>query len=279
MRHLLLLPLLCLLVPAASAQVTLTVQPTAAAANEGDTTRVPVTLFTADGNPTPTFIPFTVSQVGGDATNADYAPYTEFGQSFDGNLPAGFFIPPGVASGETILLPIPLEDDALVEGVETTVIQLSSTQATFTNDTFTLTINDNDDTPFSATIDYGTCPEPPATVAAGRTRCNVLVGGTSNVDDAQRFTVFLRIDGAGGESRIAFRGEIKPEAQQTIAPIPLPLKTNFSDPSGPFTVTVVVDTGSVPSPTASARDLDTITFIKAGGSSGPATIRVKPVAR
>ena len=277
--RLLLLPLLCVLAPFAVAQQpTLTVQPTAAAANEGDTTRVPVTLTTADGNPTTTPIQFTVTQVGGTATNADYAPFTDFGQNFDGNLPAAFFIPPNVASGETILLPIPLEDDALAEGVETAVVQLSSMQATFTNDTFTLTINDNDDTPFSANIDYGTCPEPPATVPPGRSECRVLVGGTNNLQVSQRFTIFLRIDGASGFSRIAFRGEIKPGPQQTITSLPLPLNILRSDPAGPFTVTVVVDTGSVPSPTASARDLDTITLIKTAGPGALQPVIARPQA-
>ena len=141
----------------------------------------------------------------GASSNADYAPFEDFnGQDFDGELPATFFIPPNVQSGTTILLPIPTVDDVLVEGQETAVIRLPSSQATFTSDTFTLTINDNDDTPFSATIDYGTCPVPSAMIPASGSRCRVRVGGTSNVERAQAFTVFLRIDGAGGFSRISF---------------------------------------------------------------------------
>ena len=254
--------------PAALAQMpTLTVQPPAAAVNEGDTTSVPVTLTTASGGSITSDIFFTITQTNvgapGASSNADYAPISALGQSFNGELPATFVIPAGVPSGTTILLPIPIEDDVLVEGQETAVVQLSSSQATFTNDTFTLTINDNDDTPFSATIDYGTCPEPPATIPAGRSRCRVLIGGTSNVDQAQRFTVFLRIDGPGGFSRISFRGEIKPAAQSTITPRLVPLRSRRTDPAGPFTVTVVVEPGSVTTPGANARDLDTITLLKA----------------
>ena len=265
------------LAPAALAQAPiLTVEPPTAAVNEGDTTRVPVTLTIDGGGATTSTISFTIAQTNvgapGASSNADYAPISENGQNFSGNLPATFFIPQGVPSGTTILLPIPIAEDALVEGQETAVVQLSSSQATFTNDTFTLTINDNDDTPFSATIDYGTCPEPQATLPAGRNRCRVRIGGTSNLDQGETFTVFLRIDGAGGFSRIAFRGEIKPAAQSTISPRLVPLRTRRADPSGPLTVTVVVERGSVPSPGAGARDLDTITLLKAA----PTSSRVAP---
>ena len=253
---------------------TLTVQPPSASANEGDTTRVPVTLTTADGNPTADPIAFTVTQIGGDATNADYAPYSAFGQSFDGNLPATFFIPAGVASGETVLIPIPLEDDAIVEGTETVVIQLTSMQATFTNDTFSLTINDNDDVPFSVELDYGTCPDPtanplnPARVPAGGIRCRVDAVGTNNLDVGQRFTVFFRLDGAGGYSQIIFRGETKPEAGE-VQVFPVQIRIPASAPAGPLTLTAVVDTGSQAAPTGSAQELDSLTFLKASASPTP----------
>ena len=110
----------------------------------------------------------------------------------------------------------------------------------------------------------GTCP---AVLPAGRASCRVLASATLTAERGQRFTVFLRLDGPEGFSRIAFRGEIKPGAGGSASQS-IKLQTKKSDPAGAYTVTLVVAPGSVPAPTAAAEDLASFETDKALPSLG-----------
>ena len=106
----------------------------------------------------------------------------------------------------------------------------------------------------------GTCP---ATLPAGRASCRAEAGATLTAAQAQRFTVFLRLDGPAGFSRIAFRGEIQIGAGGTASQS-IKLQSQRSDPAGAYTVTLVAELGSVPAPTAAAEDLGSFSITKAG---------------
>ena len=103
--------------------------------------------------------------------------------------------------------------------------------------------------PLGSDLAYGTCPEPPEMISPGPQRCFLQATGTNTFDTGQRYTVFLRLDGtagpADGVSRIAFRGEVKPRAGQTVTN-KISFRTQASDPGGSYTATLFAMLGSVP---------------------------------
>lgn len=117
----------------------------------------------------------------------------------------------------------------------------------------------------SGTLGYGTCPVPVAALASGRARCFLDVTGTNGLDVAQRYTVFLRLDGPDG-SRVAFRGEVKLGPGGTAAQ-QIKLQTQRSDPDGAYTVTLLAEAGSVAAPSGDAVVLASLPLVKgnAGG--------------
>ena len=121
----------------------------------------------------------------------------------------------------------------------------------------------------TGSLAYGTCPEPPATLPAGRARCSLEVSGTNLLATAQRCTVFLVLGGtdgaAAGYSRRAFRREIKLGPGET-ATQPVKLLTTDADPLGTYAVTLLAEEGSVAAPSDAAVELATLTVEKAAGS-------------
>ena len=134
---------------------------------------------------------------------------------------------------------------------------------------------------FSGALAYGTCPEPPAALGSGLARCRLDVSGTNGFDRGQRYTVFLRLDGPDGFSRIAFRGEIKPSGGGSVSQS-VKLQTKRSDPDGAYTVVLLAELGSVRAPGAGAVELDTLPVVKGGGAGlrvdEPLAIFPNPVA-
>ena len=106
----------------------------------------------------------------------------------------------------------------------------------------------------------GTCS---AAVPSSTSRCFLQATGTNNTDEAQRFTVFVRLEGPGGFARIAKRGEIKLAAGGTGSN-KLSLRTKRSDPDGAYDAVLLAEMGSVSSPSAAAVELDRISFTKGG---------------
>ena len=105
----------------------------------------------------------------------------------------------------------------------------------------------------TGSLAYGTCPE---ALPLGRSSCRVDASGTFNGDSGQRYTVFLRIVENG---RVAFRGEVKPRAGQTVEQS---IKfTALADDPGSFTLELVAVEGSVASP-AGGTVLGTLAFTK-----------------
>ena len=118
---------------------------------------------------------------------------------------------------------------------------------------------------FTGALAYGTCPEPPAALGTGLARCRLDVSGTNGFERGQRYTVFLRLDGPGGFSRIAFRGEIKPGGGGSVSQS-VKLQTKRSDPDGAYTVVLLAELGSVRVPGAGAVELATLPVVKGGGA-------------
>ena len=132
----------------------------------------------------------------------------------------------------------------------------------------------------TGTLAYGTCPEPPATLPAGRARCFVDVTGTNNLPVGQRYTIFLRLDGPDGFSRVAFRGEAKPGGGETIARS-LPLRTQASDPLGDYTLSLLAEFGSVGTPGTEAVELASLSLLKGGAGlrvEEPLSVAPNPAA-
>ena len=109
----------------------------------------------------------------------------------------------------------------------------------------------------SGSLGYGTCP---ANLPAGRSACRVDVTGTNNLVTGQRFTFFLRVAETG---RIAFRGEVKPEAGESVDQL-VKFRTVSSDPSS-FTLEMLAEEGSVAAPSDEAVVLDELAFTKGAG--------------
>ena len=108
----------------------------------------------------------------------------------------------------------------------------------------------------AGSLDYGTCP---AALPEGRSRCFVDATGTFNGEQGQRYTVFLRVAETG---RIAFRGEVKPAAGETIEQM-IKFVTVASDPAS-FTLELVAEEGSVAGPSGDAEVIGTVSFTKGG---------------
>ena len=108
----------------------------------------------------------------------------------------------------------------------------------------------------SGSLAYGTCP---ASLPAGRFACRVDAAGTLGADAGQRFTVFLRVAETG---RVAFRGEIKPEAGATVEQS-VQFRTVGADPAS-FTLELVAEAGSVAAPSDGAEVIGTLDFTKGG---------------
>ena len=128
----------------------------------------------------------------------------------------------------------------------------------------------------SGTLGYGTCPVPVAALASGRARCFLDVTGTNGLDVAQRYTVFLRLDGPDG-SRVAFRGEVKLGPGGTAAQ-QIKLQTQRSDPDGAYTVTLLAEAGSVAAPSGDAVVLASLPLVK-GNAGGLAPCNRSPSSR
>ena len=101
---------------------------------------------------------------------------------------------------------------------------------------------------------------------AGRGQVRVTAGATFTGETGQRFTVFVRLDGPGGYSRIAKRGEIKPAPGGTMSQS-IKFGTRPQDPAGAYTVTLLAAEGSVPmSAAGDAEVLATLPATKLGGA-------------
>ena len=106
----------------------------------------------------------------------------------------------------------------------------------------------------TGSLGYGTCPE---ALPAGRAACRVDATGTFSGEQGQRYTFFLRIAETG---RIAFRGEVKPQAGQTVSQS-VKFRTLGADPAS-FTLEMVVEEGSVGAPSGAAEVLASLPFTK-----------------
>ena len=109
----------------------------------------------------------------------------------------------------------------------------------------------------TGSLSAGNCP---GTLPAGRFACRVDAEGTNNLDTGIRYTVFLRVQETG---RIAFRGEIKPQAGQSIEQL-IKFVTVGSDPSS-FTLELVAEEGSVSAPSEGAAVIGSVDFTKGDG--------------
>ena len=101
---------------------------------------------------------------------------------------------------------------------------------------------------------------------AGRGQVRVTASATFTGEAGQRFTVFVRLDGPGGYTRIAKRGEIKPAPGGTMSQS-IKFGTRPQDPAGAYTVTLLAAEGSVPiSAAGDAEVLATLPATKLGGA-------------
>ena len=110
----------------------------------------------------------------------------------------------------------------------------------------------------SGTLAAGTCPE---SLPGGDFACRVQVTGTNLLSAPQRYTVFLRMTNEAGFSRIAKRGEIKIGPNGTTTQ-PVKFATLPTDPDGAFTLELLAEEGSVPTPSEDAVLLDELGFFK-----------------
>ena len=111
-----------------------------------------------------------------------------------------------------------------------------------------------------------TAPGGDLILPAGRGQVRVTASATFTGETGQRFTVFVRLDGPGGYSRIAKRGEIKPQPGQTVSQS-IKFGTTAADPAGAYTVTLLAAEGSVPiSAAGDAEVLATLPATKLGGA-------------
>ena len=108
----------------------------------------------------------------------------------------------------------------------------------------------------TGSLDYGTCS---AALPAGRAACRVQASGTNNLGTGRRYTLFLRVAETG---RVAFRGEVKPEAGESLSQL-VKFVTVASDPAS-FTLELVAVEGSVEAPTGDAFVVDALDFTKGG---------------
>ena len=105
-------------------------------------------------------------------------------------------------------------------------------------------------------VSYGTCS---TEVSASGRRCRVRMEGQNGLPTAQRYTLFLRLDGPGGVSRTEFRGEVKlGPGEDASREIPIRLKR--SDPAGTYVVRAFAEYGSVSTLSDSALVFETSIF-------------------
>ena len=114
----------------------------------------------------------------------------------------------------------------------------------------------------------GTCefPRPSET-----DRCFLQATGTNGTDMAQRYTVFVVIEGPGEFERVAKRGEIKLGAGES-ATNPLSFRTFSSDPDGDYDAVLLAEEGSVAAPSAAAIELDRFAFQKGTNVLAPQAV-------
>ena len=110
---------------------------------------------------------------------------------------------------------------------------------------------------------------------AGRGAVRVTAAATYTGETEQRFTVFVRLDGPGGYSRVAKRGEIKPQPGQSVSQS-IKFSTLPADPAGAYTVRLLVAEGSVPM--SAAGDAEVIAALPATKLGG-AGLRVAEALR
>ena len=143
--------------------------------------------------------------------------------------------------------------------------------------TTTVTITVNAPIGISGAITAGNCsfPRPSATK-----RCFPQITGTSTLPFSQRYTLFFRIEGTGGAaagfSRVAKRGEVKPNPGQTLTN-PFSLRTFSSDPDGQYDLVLLAELDSVAAPGPTAVELDRFAFEK-GDAFFPPALRARPTA-
>ena len=152
------------------------------------------------------------------------------------------------------------------------------------SDSFTYTITDGSLTATATvTITVDMLPPPPTgditgSIAAGNcsfprpsptSRCFPQLTGTNGLDTAQRYTIFLRIEGTGGgavgTNRVTSRGEIK-LGPGGSASNKLSFRTKRSDPDGQYDLVMLAEVGSASSPSGAAVELDRFAFTKGGGA-------------
>ena len=89
---------------------------------------------------------------------------------------------------------------------------------------------------------------------------------TNEGPDQQRYTLFVKMDGPGGFSRLAARTEVEPIVGKRITRRPR-IVTEASDPVGSYTLTALAEAGAVSSPSAAAVTLGSVEVVKASGAS------------
>lgn len=128
---------------------------------------------------------------------------------------------------------------------------------------------------FTGSIAGGTCGPIPFNRPSQTSRCFPQITGTNNMDMEQRYTVFFRIEGTGGDalgfSRVTTRGEIKLGANGT-ATQKFSLRTKGSDPDGTYDLVLLAAEGSVATP-AGADELDRVPFTKGAGAPPEQALR------
>ena len=129
-------------VAASEQTVTLTFDATEVTVQEGETSTLAATLTTGDGAALGANTAFVIAQVDGTADNDDFAAVTAGGVTFDGDFPETITIPAGTPSGTVLQVPIPTEDDGVVEGDEIANLEVTSTTATVVDGDFEITIED-----------------------------------------------------------------------------------------------------------------------------------------
>ena len=218
-----------------------------------------------------------------------FASYTfgapEVGQStvvtVDG-APANFFVtttPGNVARVEAVFVP---DDTQIGQRFDVTfAAQDDGAPALTTTATVTYVVEPPEPGDLTGGIDAGTCSFP---LPSAGVRCLLQLSGTNELPFAQRYTVFLRLEGTGaatsGVSRVASRGEIKlgpfEEATNKMA-----FRTTSADPDGAYDLVMLAELGSAPAPTETAVELDRFPFSKGGAglrAAEPLSVFPNPTA-
>ena len=118
-----------------------------------------------------------------------------------------------------------------------------------------------------------TAPGGDLVLPARRGQVRVTASATFTGETGQRFTIFIRLDGPDGSSRIAKRGEIK-LAPGGTASQSIKFGTTAADPAGAYTVTLLAAEGSV----ATADGAEVIATLPATKLGGGALRASEPLA-